>query len=342
MSAELGLSPYARPCRPPFWARTGHGQTILSHLWPTSARELRDGVDGVTAHDVPVGDGDRLRVFHAPGTSGTLVAIFHGLSGDSGADYVRQTARVARTLGHSVLAVNHRGCGAGRGLARGLYHSGRADDLGAVFEWARGALPEEHQLGVGFSLSGNALLLLLARETRGHPDAGIAINPPVHLRHCSERISSGANRLYDRRFVRRCTRLLHERVEDGLLPPDYPIPRVRTLWEFDEQVTAPLGGFADAEDYYRCCSTFELLERIEAPTVILTAEDDPFVPVQDFGQARGSARIHLHVERHGGHVGYLERAAIPLLGHQWIDGALAHYIEELCAVVGSRVATGRG
>ncbi len=155
----------------------------------------------------------------------------------------------------------------------------------------------------------------------------------MNLRHCSERISSGANRIYDRRFVRRCTRLVHERVEDGLLARDYPIPRVRTLWEFDEVVTAPMGGFADAEDYYRRCSTFELFDQIDRPTVVITAEDDPFVPVEDFGRAEGAPNVHLHVERHGGHVGYLERGALPFSGRQWIDGALAHYIRELCAIV---------
>lgn len=329
----LHLRPYPKPCRPPLWARTGHGQTILSHFIPTRAPDLKAGTAGVEVHDIPLPCGDKLRAFYAAGSTGILVAVFHGLSGDTSADYVRKTARLVRAAGHSVLAVNHRGCGAGRGLARGVYHSGRSDDVGAVFSWARGALPETRHVGVGVSLSGNALLLLLTQQGPGQPDAAIAINPPANLEHCSKRISSGINRLYDWRFVRACTELLHERRADGLLPDDFEIPRVSTLWEFDEEVTAPLGGFASALDYYQRCSTYELFDRIERPTVIITSQDDPFVPVADFESARSVPAIHLHVERFGGHVGYLERGPLPFTGRKWIDGAVAHYLSELCAVV---------
>lgn len=329
MSSPFEPTAFAKPCHPPLWARSGHGQTILSHLLPTRAPGFALEREGVTAHDIEVGDGDRLRAFHEPGTSGVLVMIFHGLSGNSSADYVRLAAKAAKRAGHSVLAVNHRGCGAGRGLARGLYHSGRADDLGAVCDYARRELPEERLLCVGFSLSGNALLLLLEGRQWEQPDGGIAINPPVHLQHCSERISSGANRVYDRRFVRRCTRLLRERIEDGLLPHDFPVPQVSTLWDFDEQVTAPLGGFADARDYYRRCSTWERFDSIERPVVVLTAADDPFVPVEDFEGARNAQQVHLHVEPTGGHVGYLAGIAGGLGAQKWLDGALDHYLSEL-------------
>ena len=326
MSSPFAPASFPAPCRPPLWARSGHGQTILSHLLPTRAPALDPNQDRVTVHDVPLEDGDRLRAFHHPGTTDVLVMIFHGLSGDSSADYVRLAIGAARRSGHSVLAVNHRGCGAGRGLARGLYHSGRGDDLGAVCAYAREHLPESRRLIVGFSLSGNALLLNLQRRDWEQPDAGIAINPPVHLEHCSERISSGVNRVYDQRFVRRCTRLLRERVEDGLLPRDYAIPKVATLWEFDERVTAPLGGFADARDYYARCSTWQGFEAIERPVVLLTAADDPFVPVEDFEGARKAPCVHLHVEPTGGHVGYLEGIAGRLGARKWLSGALEHYL----------------
>lgn len=333
---SAAIAPYAELCRPPLWARSGHAQTILAHLLPLAAPALVEGTDGATALEVPLSDGDRLRALYQPGTSGRLVALFHGLSGDAQADYMRLAARVALAAGHSVLAVDHRGCGAGRGLARGLYHSGRADDLGAVLAWCARELPEERRLVVGFSLSGNALLLLLARGAgelgeAALPHGGVAVNPPVDLERCSYRISRGLNRLYDRRFVRRCTRALEERVADGLLEPGYRIPRVRTLWDFDEEVTAPLGGFADARDYYRRCSTAKLLEGVERPVVVITAVDDPFVSPGDFGPA--SSSLHLHVEATGGHVGYLEGGATGLGARRWLDGALAHYLRELCAVV---------
>ncbi|MCB9915156.1 MAG: alpha/beta fold hydrolase [Planctomycetes bacterium] len=321
------LRAYARPCTPPVWARGGHAQTILAHVLPTAAPALVAGRDGVERHEVPLPGGDRLCALYRPGTSGALVHLFHGLSGDANADYVRLAAEVARRLGHGVLAVNHRGCGDGAGLARGVYHSGRADDLGEVFAWSRRRFGAR-ALAVGFSLSGNALLLLLARGGRALPDAAIAVNPPVDLARCSARISSGWNRVYDRRFVRRLSASLRRRRDAGLLPERYVLPRARTLRELDEEVTAPLGGFRDADDYYARCSTRDLLARIDTPTVIVSAADDPFVGAEDLVGAPRSAAVHLHLESSGGHVGYLARGA-GLRVERWLEGALTHYLGEL-------------
>jgi predicted alpha/beta-fold hydrolase len=322
------LAPYAQPCSPPLWARSGHGQTILSHLLPTRAEALVPGRDGVTAHDVPLPCGDRLRALHRPGHSGTMVHLFHGLSGDANADYIRRAGAVARELGHSVLAVNHRGCGDGAGLARGVYHSGRADDLAEVLAWSARRFGER-QLAIGFSLSGNALLLLLEERTGTLPMGAIAINPPMDLAGCSMRISRGMNQLYDRRFVRRLMRGMRQRRERGLLPSGFQLPRARTLRELDEAITAPLGGFQDADDYYRRCSTHERLDAIDVPTVILTARDDPFVDVAPFLLAKPSDSVHLHVEPHGGHVGYLARSGGGVGYKHWLDGALRHYLLQL-------------
>lgn len=323
----MGPAPakFESPCRPPAWVRGGHAQTILAHFLPIEEPALTED-----ARDIELPDGDRLRAFYREGGTGVLVTIFHGLSGDSGADYVRLTQAVARRLGHSVLAVNHRGCGPGRGLARGLYHSGRADDVGAVLSWARETLPERRQLAVGFSLSGNALLLLLSGGAGdARPDGAIAINPPIDLRACSVRISKGLNRIYDLRFVRRCMGTVRERVADGLLAPEFARLQPRSLWDFDELVTAPLGGFADAEDYYRRCSTRERLGTIEVPTVLLTAADDPFVPVEAYRAARTSPSTCLHVEAHGGHVGYLSGGPLGLAPRRWLGPALEHYLRAL-------------
>ena len=340
MSLSIPAPP---PLVAPLWARGAHAQTIAAHLLPSPWPALVPGEAGVTAHDVPLPDGDRLRALHRPGTSGALVAIFHGLSGDTESDYVRLTASVAAELGHGVLAVNHRGCGAGRGLARGMYHSGRGDDCGEVFAWARKALPEARQVAVGFSLSGNALLHLLSGGgPREHwPDAALAINPPIDLRACSLALMQGVNRLYEARFVRRCTEAIREREVDRLLPAGFDVPKVKTLWEFDERVTAPLGGFADAEDYYRRCSTRERLAAIERPAAILHAADDPFVPFASYQDLALSDAVHLHVEPRGGHVGYLSSAGARLAPRRWLGGALGHYVGALCAAVHDRPTPAR-
>ncbi len=326
MASALDLPPPAFRCRPPFWARGGHAQTILGHLL-TRPRSI----DGAQQLRVPVSGGDELAVRHHPGTSGVVVHLFHGMSGCAESDYMLSASSFLAAQGHAVLATNHRGCGAGRGLARGVYSSACAPDLAAVIAYARKLYPGALQLAIGYSLSGNGLLFLSAHpdhaESQGRPDGAIAVNPPVDLADCVDRISSGWNRLYDLRFVRRLRRMARERSRNGL-PQPTPIPVLATLRQFDELYTAPLAGFRDADDYYARCSAGPYLASVGVPTVILTAADDPFVDASKLRNAERSNCLCLHVEPHGGHLGYITRDRTHLGTRAWLDAALSHYVEQ--------------
>jgi predicted alpha/beta-fold hydrolase len=277
---------------------------------------------------VELPDGDALAGRFFAGTSEVLVLVFHGLGGDASAHYVQCTAELAQQRGHSVWTMNHRGCGEGRGLARGTYHSGRGDDLGAVFAEARVRHPGKRLLAIGFSLSGNALLFNLGKHAWAEPDFAISVNPPINLERSAILIKSGLNRLYDLRFVKQCRKAIRERRVDGLLPDHYLTRWYMTLHDFDNAFTAPASGFRDREDYYAQCSAGPLLAAISKPTVILQAKDDPFIPWQDHAGTARSSFIHLHLEEVGGHMGYVSRDAP---GRRWLDLAIGHYMDGLLA-----------
>lgn len=322
MSAPRGIARYARPCDPPWWARGGHAQTIAAHVLPSAAPSLRERA-GVTRQRIELADGDALIALEAEGASDVRVLLFHGLSGDVDSDYMRRAAAGLLARGHGVWSVNHRGCGDGAGLARKPYHSGRSDDLRAVLERSRALAPKLRHVVVGFSMSGN-IALLHAAELEPLADAVLAINPVIDLADASERISRGLSRLYELRFVRRLRADLRERQRRGLIDARLDISPNASLREFDEHITSPLGGFTGADDYYARCSSRSRLAHVRVPTVILTAADDPFLDVGLYQRTPLSERIHLHVESHGGHIGFLARG-----GERWIDGALEHYVEEL-------------
>ena len=305
-------------CTPPVWAASGHAQTILGHLIPS--KKLRDPGERV---EVPLGDGDRLIGFYLEGKSGTAVSLFHGLSGSSDADYIQRTAQVCLDQGHSVFMFNHRGCGDGVGLASHPYHSGRAEDLSSAIAVARARLPQHRHYAVGFSLSGNALLLLLSGK-RGStkPDAAISVNAPIDLESAAFHLKRGFNRVYDLRFVHKCKAEVAARRRANPTVRDYRISSMSTLHDFDNIYTAPEGGFVNREDYYRSCSTKKLLKDIRTPTVIITAKDDPFVDYRNFVEAEKSASVHLHVEDSGGHMGYFSAKETPLGSRRWLDYAL--------------------
>ncbi len=320
------LVPPPLPCRPPWWAAGGHLQTILGNYLPGDLPAYPSD----TFH-LPLPDGDQLTGRHYPGETGELVLVFHGLGGDDQAHYVRRTVALARQLGHHVWTLNHRGCGAGRGLARRPYHSGSGDDLGAAFAAARTRHPNLRQLAVAYSLSANALLLNLGGGLPGptaQPDAAIAVNPPIDLGACSRTIHQGLSRLYELRFIKRCRSAIHQRIEDGLIPDVYKTWPLMSLREFDDAYTTKASGFRDADDYYAQCSARHHLPGITIPTVILMAQDDPFIPWQDAMAAKPSPAVHLHLEPYGGHMGYLSHN-VP--GYRWLPYAIAHYAQQLLA-----------
>jgi predicted alpha/beta-fold hydrolase len=328
---------YPHTLRPPFWAHSGHAQTLIGHILPSPGAAI-----GTDSGHAPIGielpDGDQLIAFAlAPrgAPRGVRIHLFHGLSGDVNSEYMRRTAELLCDHGFEVWAVNHRGCGEGEGLARGTYHSGKIEDMQAVLAASRAASPNRNlrHVVVGFSLSGNIALLLSSKGLQPAPDAVIAINPPMDLAAAAVDIQQGLNRIYELRFLRRLCKTMDRRVKAGLLDKPLPISPTMSLAAFDDAVTAPLGGFASGADYYERCSTHKRLGEITTPTVIITTRDDPFVTGATLTGLSHSPSVHLHVEDHGGHVGYLNRGRHPLSWKRWLDGAVLHYVMELMAEI---------
>ena len=82
--------------------------------------------------------------------------------------------------------------------------------------------------------------------------------------------------------------------------------RARTLRDFDNVVTAPLHGFRDTDDYWTRASSKPWLNRIEAPTLIINARNDPFMPGDVLPTPdQVSPLVTLDFPETGGHVGFV-------------------------------------
>jgi len=303
------------PCEAPFWADSGHSQTLWAHFLKSPSLAYLG-----KKFEVDLPDGDRLFCFYLPGPSNLVVSLYHGLSGDVHADYMQRTALLCQRMGHTVVLVNHRGAGHGAAHARHPYHSGRAEDVSCVIKKLREMFPRKKQIAVGYSMSGNILLCLLG-GFRGDmkPDGAVTINAPLNLMRGSRLLKTGFNRVYDARFVLRLRKTIEQKYRDGLISEKYNIPPWSTVWDMDQIYTAPAGGFRDREDYYNTCSSIHYLPKIDVPTYSLTAEDDPFVSVQDYLSAPFSKFTQVHVERRGGHLGYISRRPTVLGSIRWMD-----------------------
>lgn len=305
-----------RPCDPVRWAPTGHFQTILGHLLPSPPL-----THPLIGHQIELGGGEKIHSNYVPGTKKLVLYLFHGLGGSAEAMYMQRTAQIAHELGYHVYLNNHRGCGEGIGLASEPYHSGRGEDLGRVITFGRSRHPESFHVAIGFSLSANALLLLCT-GARGDcpPDAAIAVNGPINLDRASRALQRGLSWVYNLRFVHE----LKRHVKANHPEEFWRLKQVRDLRSFDAVYTGPIGGFGTRENYYRICSAGQYLKDLKLPTVLLSAEDDPFVLPEDYQAATIGPLGVLHLEKHGGHMGYLSRSK-----GRWLDYALGTYLRTI-------------
>jgi predicted alpha/beta-fold hydrolase len=328
-AAQLSVDSPVPPFEPHPWLRGPHRQTVVGRYWGGPRRSLH-----AIAREIQLPDGDRLVVLESvparqPERRPTAVLV-HGLAGCAGASYMVRLARRLLRQGTRVVRINLRGAGAGFGLARGIYHAGRSDDVREVVEWVfRSTEHEESPIAViGFSLGAN-LVLKFAAEAADLPVAGLdcvlAANPPIDLANSAQRMQRLENRFYDWNFVR-WLRIsidrLHRRFPE--LGPT-GLDGVRTLYHFDDRYTAPRNGFRSADDYYARCSLLSGLPRIQVPGLIVHAMDDPVIAFEPLLEVERPPRLALELIPHGGHLGYLSRK--PWLGdHRWLEARLATWL----------------
>jgi predicted alpha/beta-fold hydrolase len=230
---------------------------------------------------------------------------------------MRGLADKAVAAGFNVVLLNQRNCGGTEELSDTLYHSGLTADAAHVMRelTAEGI---DRVVVAGYSLGGN-LALKLAGDFGGEapPElrAVCAVSPILEVGECVRALERPQNFVYQWNFVRGLKRRLRRKARTH--PERFPLarlPDVRTVRQFDEHITAPHFGFAGADDYYYKVSAARVIDRVRVPTLIITAEDDPFVPVAPFRDPRVTANpnIRLFVTRHGGHCGFV--AASPAGG----------------------------
>lgn len=302
----------AKPFRPHPLFRSGHAQTLIAYAWPRR-RRLRE-VHKDEARLFAVEPGVRVLVhcrWQADRRAHPTLLLVHGLEGSSESVYMSSAAFKAQRAGFNVLRLNLRTCGDTLHLTNTLYHSGMSQDLRALIEEliARDRLTDIF-LG-GFSLGGNLSLKLAGEYGADAPRElkGVcAVSPSVDLASSADAIERRSNWVYNRKFIRSLKRRMREAAR--LYPECYDTTQlkfIRTIRDFDARITAPHSGFRDADDYYARSSALPLISRIRVPTLIIHAEDDPFIPFAALRHPSVSANPHviLLAPRHGGHVGFV-------------------------------------
>jgi hypothetical protein len=240
----------------------------------------------------------------------TLLAL-HGLNGSSDAHYMKGLAAKAFARGMNVVRLNQRNCGDTEHLSEGLFHSGLTADAAHVVHELTSVDGLPAIAVAGYSLGGNLALKLAGEYGALAPKAllGVAaVSPIIEIGECTRALERPANVLYQWNFVRDLKRRM--RRKDRFQPGRFDLTKldaIKTVREFDEVYTAPYFGFRGAEDYYHRASAMRLIERVRVPALVISAEDDPFVPPGPFRDPKVThhAHVDLRLSPHGGHCGFV-------------------------------------
>lgn len=309
--------------RPPGWLPGAHAQTLLPRL----LRRVRPLA--VSRERIATPDDDFLDLDWTGRGSSRLAILSHGLEGCSRSPYVVGMMRALTSVGWDCLAWNFRACSGEINRRFRLYHSGASDDLDVVVRHTTRSHPAKNIALIGFSLGGNVTLKYLGEDPGRLPDevrAAVTISVPCHLNSSARKLAKPGNRIYMRYFLKGLARKveLKARQFPGKLNLK-GLHEMKTFAEFDEQITAPLHGFAGAEDYWTRSSSRQFLPAIRIPTLLLNARNDPFLTPECFpeAEARQSAVFHLEVPNEGGHVAFPEGL---LLKRSWSEERTCRFL----------------
>jgi predicted alpha/beta-fold hydrolase len=321
---------------PPLGFRNPHLQTIV-------AGRLRR-VRGVRyeRERIETPDGDFLDLDASRVGADRAVVISHGLEGSADRAYVRGMARALNRHSWDALAWNLRGCSGEPNRRLRLYHSGATEDLDAVVQHVRADY--DRVALVGFSLGGNITLKYLGeRGDAVDPRVrrAVALSVPVDLAASSVALARWENALYMRYFLRSLRRKVRAKAQQfpGEVSTD-GLGRIRDFRGFDDRYTAPLHGFADADDYWRRSSSEPFLGAIRVPTLLVNAADDPFLTPACYPTeiARQSDHFWLETPAHGGHVGFVTFGRD---GEYWSERRAADFLDGRAPDAASGASLGR-
>ena len=323
----------------PRWAKNAHLQTIWPRYLIAKPRNnttneriaTPDGDFLDIAWSIPNSDGDKLDVKG-------VVVIFHGLEGSVNSHYARHLIEKLTHDRYIVALMHFRGCSHELNQTPRAYHSGEISDPLQVLDLVKARYSDLPIFAVGYSLGGNMLLKLLSEVTnQSLVKAAVAVSAPLLLAECSVRMQFGFSRLYQHYLL--------DSMKDNLLAKmkridmtsmlrmtAKEVKRIASFREFDQKVTAPLHGFISADDYYAQCSSFPMLKRIETPTLVLHAKDDPFMTEAVVPSDHElSEHVAYELSEKGGHVGFLQGS--PWAPKLWLQQRISAFFNEQLRVI---------
>jgi predicted alpha/beta-fold hydrolase len=315
--------------KPAWWLPGPHLQTLGASLVP---RKISLPIH---FERLELADGDFLDLAWVGKGSGPRVLILHGLNGSVNSHYAKGMLAMLEKRGWRGVLMHFRGCSTESNRLAQSYHAGETRDLQTVIKTLMLREPNSPLYAVGYSLGANVLLKWLGEIGKSGLEnplkAAVAVSTPFKLAETAKHLNSGFRRIYQWRLVHGlCTAYRHKFTK---LPKPHKIrtlkiTKLKTFWEFDNAITAPLHGFKSADDYYEQSSSAQYLITIKTPTLIVHARNDPFTTLNCLPKEHEvSASVSLEIPAQGGHVGFIS-GKYPWKPIFWLEDRIMDYLEE--------------
>lgn len=308
--------------KPAWWLRSPHLQT----LWPVLFKK-RHKLD-LIVEQVELDDGDFIDLCWSKKSAAKTVLVLHGLEGSIESHYINGILYQLEQSGYRPVLMHFRGCsGRVNRLAR-AYHSGETGDIAYIVEHINNVTGEYPLAAVGYSLGGNVLLKWLGETADANPlTKAVAVSVPFRLHDAAKRLETGVSKIYRDHLLASLRKTYIDKFQTMESPLDVDVASLKSFWDYDDKVTAPLHGFSGAQEYYDKCSSRQFLKDIRVPVRIIHALDDPFMfceTAPDISELNNN--IDYLLERGGGHVGFVS-GLFPFRPVYWCEDRVLEFIQ---------------
>lgn len=312
--------------RAPWWG--GDLQTIRNFLRPFS--DDFPGRSRQITFSTSDGSGDQLLAsLDTPDAllDDSLIILIHGLGGSANSSYMKASSAFHLSRGRKVLRLNLRGAGPSEAISKKHYHGGYIDDLIDVLTGLDETTKSNGVFLIGFSLGGNILVNFLAAIESSAIIGAASVSASIDPEKAARQLLKPRNYLYQAWLLRHMKK---ESLKRNLRLNDKygeAITRAKTIYQYDNDVTAPQNNYKDAADYYYQTAGIRKIDDIDIPLLMINARNDPWIPSGPYEEIMLTKpdNIEVLLPNGGGHVGFHWRGS----RETWHDTVINEFLAKI-------------